>query len=342
MHGGEALDARRARAPRRCRRGRPARGRCAAGRRSSRSRRGPSRWPRARPRARRPRPASTPRGRVPLIGRVSTRVAVEAQEALGRRRGDHQVAEPQVGGEGRRVDRRCRRAKRSSGVRRAGSGAVKPLREVGLEDVAGQDVLDHPAHGRLVGVAGDLGRHGRGGGGSGRRRQRRGGGEAARPRGPGAPAPARGARGRVGLGEAAREDRARAARRGRTPRRRRRASAPSPARPCASGRRARQPAPGARPELVAEVADGAAVEGRQAGHGRDCGWRASSARSTSSGAPGRGHAVDRHDAVAGDEDPERLDRDERVAPARVGARRCGAGRRGGRRRRPRRRASGSA
>ena len=88
-------------------------------------------------------PVAVPRSRrrVPLIGQVATRVAVDAQEALGRVRHQRPVAAVDVGGERHRVAR-GQAANSAGGVGARGSG-VKRLRQVHLVDVAGGDVVVH-------------------------------------------------------------------------------------------------------------------------------------------------------------------------------------------------------
>ncbi len=68
-------------------------------------------------------------------------VLVQQKEALGRGAQHRELAEVEVGGEGGRISAPQLRY-RSNGDRV--SGGLKPLREIGLEDVAGDDVFAHP------------------------------------------------------------------------------------------------------------------------------------------------------------------------------------------------------
>src|SRR5450432_127320 len=65
---------------------------------------------------------------------------VQAQEALGRRAGDRDGAELEVGGEGRGVDAAQPSIERP---RRFGEWGLEALGEIGLEDVSGHDVFAH-------------------------------------------------------------------------------------------------------------------------------------------------------------------------------------------------------
>ena len=97
-----------------------------------------------------------PRGRVPLIGRVSTFAVLDAQEALRRGAGDDEIAEIEVAGERGRVAL----AQPAVQFQRVHVGPVQQaLRQVDLEAIAGVDVFDGAADGLQVAgpveVAGD-------------------------------------------------------------------------------------------------------------------------------------------------------------------------------------------
>ena len=107
--------------------------------------------------------ASSARERLVLGGRGAPRARAldragldpppsQAQEALGRRRGDDDLAEREVGGE-----RAPGCPPAGAGRGRAGRGRPaarrEALRHVRLEDVAGEDVVDHASHRGLVGRA---------------------------------------------------------------------------------------------------------------------------------------------------------------------------------------------
>ena len=85
--------------------------------------------------------AVSPRGRVPAIGRTSTRPSAEPDERLGRRAGDARLGELEVEHVRRRVDhaQRAIDVERTRARRRLGEA----LRQHDLERVAGEDVLLH-------------------------------------------------------------------------------------------------------------------------------------------------------------------------------------------------------
>ena len=130
---------------------------------------------------------------------------VHLEKAFRRRGGQDAVAEAHVGREGRRVQV-AQPAIETEGRKVLGQVGAKALRQIGLEDVAGMDVVDHPLHRRLVGHAAEVGGHGgRPRGRCGHRAQGRRGGQpgleglGSRPR-PGL------ARGKFLLGQTARQD----------------------------------------------------------------------------------------------------------------------------------------
>ena len=83
----------------------------------------------------------TPRGRVPLIGRVSTCPPTSTLQEPLRRRAEHRhVGKVQVGRERRGVTRAQPAIERP---RRFGERRFEALRQVRLEDVAGEDVFAH-------------------------------------------------------------------------------------------------------------------------------------------------------------------------------------------------------
>ncbi len=85
-----------------------------------------------------------PRGRVPLIGRVSTCAVLDAQEALRRGAGDGEIAQVEVAGERGGVAL----AQPAVQLQRVNVGGMQQaLGEVDLEAVAGVDVFDGAAHG---------------------------------------------------------------------------------------------------------------------------------------------------------------------------------------------------
>ena len=133
--------------PRRCRSAPPGPGRCAPGRRSSRSPRGPWRSSAARAPGAGPRRARSPRGRVPLIGRVSIR----SPRRLRNRSGEAEItsAPPSrtsaMNGAGLVTPQPSVERERI-----AGPIGAEALREVDLEDVAGADVVDRAADRLLV------------------------------------------------------------------------------------------------------------------------------------------------------------------------------------------------
>src|SRR2546426_9726887 len=82
--------------------------------------------------------------------RLDCATGVHRQEALGRRARHHQVAEIEVGGEGRRI------AVPQPAVqveRRADQRGLEPLRQVRLENVTRVDVLDDAPDGVEVALA---------------------------------------------------------------------------------------------------------------------------------------------------------------------------------------------
>ena len=98
------------------------------------------------------REGSGSRRRVPLMGRASTAAVDAAQQAFGRTRGDLDVAIVHEGREGCRVPQ-AQHAVEGERVEARWNGGRKHLGDVGLEDVACQDVLDGAGDGRLIGLA---------------------------------------------------------------------------------------------------------------------------------------------------------------------------------------------
>ena len=97
---------------------------------------------------------SEPRGRVPAMGRVSAQPSASSETRRSGRRADELVlAEVQVAGEGARVHRAQRVVQVQARQRVA---EVQALADIGLEDVAGEDVLARAAHDLFVPRLGEV------------------------------------------------------------------------------------------------------------------------------------------------------------------------------------------
>lgn len=233
------------------------------------------------------------------------RPSVQLQEALGAAGGDVQALEGEIGPEGRRVGG-AQAPVEGERIEARRQRRLEALGDVGLIDVAGPDVVAHPLHRRLVGGAGEVRAPGqrplrrRFGAGTRLRQQ---GGELRQPLpGPGL------AGGGLRLGKARGEEAAAA---GAVIDAQHRVvevddDIVAEARPPSRGRHPFQ----AGPEVIGEVADRAAREGREVRFPRDPVGGEAGAQGVEA-RPRQGPAVEGGDAVPEPEAPERVRRQGR-------------------------------